>query len=134
MGSTAGDLCWEKQISLKLVGEVDLSHSFSRPALPSTTPTKFPLLSPPVSLSPPSCSLPPTVRAQLRERQIKPRRSVCLKSTHTIVAFIKSDYHTAGDSSDKEELASLLFPLMSGVLFASIPLNSKSHYPAPLTI
>lgn len=33
VGSTAGDLRWEKQISLKLVGEVDLSHSFSRSVL-----------------------------------------------------------------------------------------------------
>ncbi len=46
-------------------------------------------------------------------RQIKPRRSACLKSTRTIVAFLKTDYHTTRDISDKEELGSFLFPLMS---------------------
>lgn len=46
--STAGDLCWEKQISLKLVGEVDLSHSLSPPSS-STTQTKFPSRQPPYS-------------------------------------------------------------------------------------
>lgn len=69
------------------------------------------------------------------ERRIKPRRSSCLKSAHTIVAIMKTDYHTASDISDKEELGSPVLPLMSrSSLFALIPLNSKFHYPAPSTI
>lgn len=69
------------------------------------------------------------------ERRIKPRHSSCLKSAHTIVAIMKTDYHTASDISDKEELGSPVLPLMSGSsLFALIPLNSKFHYPAPSTI
>ena len=56
VGSTAGDLCWEKQISLKLVGELDLSQSFSRP-----------LLKPSSLILPHSPSHPPTIRSQLCE-------------------------------------------------------------------
>lgn len=43
MRSTAGDLCWEKQISLKPAGEVDLSHSLSPRLLPPLKPT-YPLV------------------------------------------------------------------------------------------
>lgn len=89
---------WERLTSL--------TRSLTPVLLPPLT--KFPLLSPAHSQSPAAC-----------ERQIKPQRSVCLKSTHTIVAFIKTDYHTASDISDKEELGPLLFSLMSDGLIRS---------------
>lgn len=104
MGSTAGDLCWEKQISLRLVGEVVRSNS-------SSTLTTHPHHHPLPKLDP-SC---------VSETDKKPWRSMCLKSTHTIVAFIKTDYHTVIDISDKDKLGSLLFSLKSGGL---IPLGS----------
>lgn len=109
----------EKQISLKLVGEAE----------PPTPPQFFLHRS---NQTFPSHSQSPAAPC---ERRIKPRRSSCLKSAHTIVVIMKTDYHTASDISDKEELGSPVLPLMSGSsLFALIPLNSKFHYPAPSTI
>lgn len=88
---------WERLTSLTLsLAPFSFHHSNQ---IPPTHPN--PLI-PSHSQSPAAC-----------ERQIKPWRSVCLKSTHTIVAFIKTDYHTTRDISDKEELGSLMFPLMS---------------------
>lgn len=107
----------EKQISLKLVGEAEPPPPFLLHRSNQTFPSH--------SQSP----------AAPCERRIKPRRSSCLKSAHTIVAIMKTDYHTASDISDKEELGSPVLPLMSrSSLFALIPLNSKFHYPAPSTI
>lgn len=108
MGSTAGDLYWEKQISLKLVGEVDLSHSFPHPTLlPPLKPNSLSSL--PFKSPSPSHNAGPAVY----ETWIKCRRSACLKSKHTIVAFYlkKTDYHRDSDISDvkRKELGSLIF-------------------------